>query len=268
MSYNEALFKVKKMVVETRDGKTEQYVGFLIPKTYRGDILSNKYEFVEINGSRVDINHYYMANVQFKATKIMNENVREALKKMINKEKERYKLSLQVQALKEQIDGIIEDTSIIHHSIPAFMGLMTQAEFKIYLGGLSTNTKGYVLELQTSGGRLTKFSMEKEVVLGKYVRAGEYSFIDEEYDGYLVPADIDLGKNEQFVKLKNEHFNEYGSKVVEKQALCERFEVNVGDKRTVWIAHTIEVVLTKPLDLTKENAKYIASLMEEILVSI
>lgn len=268
MSYNEALFKVKKMVVETRAGKTEQYIGFLVPKTYRGDIFSDKYEFVEINGSKIDINHYYMANVQFKATKIMNENVREALKKMINKEKEKYKLSLQVQVLKEQIDGIVEEMSIVHHSIPGFMGLMTQAEFGDYLRTLIRKAKGYSFRLQTSGGQLAKFSIEKEVMLGKYVRAGEYSFIDEEYDGYLVPADIDLGKNEQFVKLKNEHFNEYGSKVVEKQALCERFEVNVGDKRTVWIMHTIEVVLTKPLDLTKENAKYIASLMAEIFASI
>lgn len=266
----ENLFKIRKMIIERRNGEKEEVAGVLIPTYYynSGDLVKNRHHFISIEAGCIEVELLGVKSVTFKTTKIVKPEVKEALNELIKKEKERYKIACQIQALHEKIKPIREGSNQIIQTLPSLSGLLTESDFFALLHqGIPSNSKGFRLKGTVGYGKLRNLRLEKEVELGKYVCDGEFSFAYEEYDGNLMLWD-DYQNDEQYQALIKQHFTPFKKEKVGAWTVKEYFAAETGDKRTLGIYQGLILTPKKELPLTEETVQAIIPVLTSILKSL
>lgn len=260
------LFKVKKVKI---NGEEIQGVVAPLFNSYRCEFKCNEFKFITGNRCYELHSSYY----PIKTTKVGNEKLKKIYEDIIVEEKKGYKLYLDIIKLEEQKKKISDKvhksyskTQLLMNKVVKVQGFITKDEFFTQFKDIINKTyKGYTLEFDIKSNKLVDIKLSKEVELGRWIKEHEYDFLFEEYDSTLHVNHDYLRKSESMKAIIKEHFRTIADKKIDKYNISQYYDAGIGDKRTLYVEHNVNIAIKKPIELKKSNMKEIKDIVREFI---
>lgn len=260
------LFKVKKIKIR------DQFIqGVVLPffDHYNSRFDDGRVVFLTNNGTRYE---FGIERYEIMTTKVTNEKLKKVYDNIILEEKKKYKLYLEIIKLKEsqkkvelQINKIDDKTKKLSNDIIKAQGFICECDFRNILhkeiNGLNND---YIIDVDINSKKIININLRKNVELERWVKASEYDFLYEEYDGNILAVD-DLENSRHLKSLSDKYFNKINVKKIGNYTIDGKLEPYVGDKRTLYLMHIIDMNLKKGIELKKENIKDIMKLIGDFV---
>ena len=246
MSYQEILFKVKKLVINNR----EVCLGFLAPGiTDDGfDFRDSGYDFYGIDGKKMKLDCFLQDEIAFKNTKIMNEELKISMKELIQTVKEECRLLQKIVELKSGVKKVRESKSTLSSHLPTLCGLMSVETFEKKINPSDLTAQNYRAIPQIRHSMVTGVQMKRVITT------------DCLADRQISNAEFDV--------LKERYVKQYEAKVVGDSLVSESVSLAISENRMFQLVHVLNITLPKMMELNKPTVDLINQQSFEIVNDI
>lgn len=249
--------KIKKIeVIDPNDNSKSIFIRGVLFQYYRSGDYSTK--LVRIISEEGIIYNKYIEEIKSLSKAILKKDLKEALLSAYKCEQENIDVMLEIKRLQSRMYSLENETKEAYNNVYRANGFLDKnSMLKIlfnHLRSVDSNFgyeeshgdiycyyKNYSVKPRLNKNVIQDFVFSRDEDIAKWASPSDYSFLDEEYDGYVhVISDDDyLKRNKDYQDIINKYSKKSHS--FAKHISTNYHSLSVGDKRTLFYQHDVYV---------------------------